>query len=90
MKRKSIVEKINELIRYVGGTLAILHHTSTNRWELNSYGKNTLFYTGLWNGVDKKIYSVTFKGLINKAYKIMQKDKELVKNVGKSNKGSEI
>ena len=59
-------EMIDELNNYVDGTLCISH--SQKDWELYSYGPGTLFE-------GQTLYAATFEEVVDKAYKMMCKDK---------------
>lgn len=64
-KEKSLVEKINELNKSTNGSLCIDYFTD---WEIHSYWEGSLFYDS-----DKYIHAKTFTGVINKAYRMLEK-----------------
>ena len=62
-----LLEKIGRLNNYVNKTLSIAYY---QKWELHSYADNSLFLPN-----DKWVREDTFEKMIDKAYKVMIKDK---------------
>ena len=71
-----IIQKIGKLNKYVTGTLSITHYG--NGWDISSYGDRCLF-----NGCG--VLAKTFRGVVEKAYRLMLLDKE--RKGGKNEKG---
>jgi hypothetical protein len=62
MSKLSLDKKIELINKYCKETLSIAHYCE---WELNSYGKGTLFYEDIVKGK-------TIKDVVNKAYNIFK------------------
>lgn len=68
--KKTLEQKINELDEFCGGKFSVTHYAEG--WQFCPYDENGIFTTSgkYYNTTDKD-----FAGLINKAYKIMLREK---------------